>query len=129
MIPADPCLIRVRFATQALVLDPGANSLLSACVDGWFTLPYSVPNYLAGLLGQPTHSLSGGEAARVGLAVTRSCQAEGNIQLRITLLRVQVCPGFRIDGVRTPLDLHHCPGPRAGVRPVQAGVPEHFIFN
>ena len=31
----------------------GANSLLSACVDGWFTLPYSVPNYLAGLLGQP----------------------------------------------------------------------------
>ncbi|GAA3952682.1 fumarate reductase/succinate dehydrogenase flavoprotein subunit [Gordonia caeni] len=31
----------------------GANSLLSACVDGWFTLPYSVPNYLAGLLGEP----------------------------------------------------------------------------
>ncbi|WP_405485713.1 FAD-binding protein [Nocardia sp. NBC_00511] len=29
----------------------GANSLLSACVDGWFTLPYSVPNYLAGQLG------------------------------------------------------------------------------
>ncbi|NKZ14558.1 fumarate reductase/succinate dehydrogenase flavoprotein subunit [Mycolicibacterium septicum DSM 44393] len=29
----------------------GANSLLSACVDGWFTLPYSVPDYLAGLLG------------------------------------------------------------------------------
>ena len=29
----------------------GANSLLSACVDGWFTLPYAVPNYLAGLLG------------------------------------------------------------------------------
>ena len=29
----------------------GANSLLSACVDGWFTLPFSVPNYLAGLLG------------------------------------------------------------------------------
>jgi succinate dehydrogenase / fumarate reductase flavoprotein subunit len=25
----------------------GANSLLSACVDGWFTLPYSIPNYLA----------------------------------------------------------------------------------
>ncbi|QAY74878.1 fumarate reductase/succinate dehydrogenase flavoprotein subunit [Agromyces protaetiae] len=31
----------------------GANSLLSACVDGWFTLPYSIPNYLAGLLGTP----------------------------------------------------------------------------
>lgn len=30
----------------------GANSLLSACVDGWFTLPYSVPDYLAPLLGQ-----------------------------------------------------------------------------
>ncbi|MGJ3509936.1 fumarate reductase/succinate dehydrogenase flavoprotein subunit [Enemella sp. A6] len=29
----------------------GANSLLSACVDGWFTLPFSVPNYLAGLTG------------------------------------------------------------------------------
>ena len=39
----------------------GANSLLSACVDGWFTLPYSVPNYLAGLLGRPV--LPGDDAA------------------------------------------------------------------
>ncbi|OBF25266.1 fumarate reductase/succinate dehydrogenase flavoprotein subunit [Mycobacterium sp. ACS4331] len=31
----------------------GANSLLSACVDGWFTLPYSIPNHLAGQLGTP----------------------------------------------------------------------------
>ncbi len=31
----------------------GANSLLSACVDGWFTLPLSLPNYLAGCAGQP----------------------------------------------------------------------------
>ncbi|ADG74813.1 succinate dehydrogenase or fumarate reductase, flavoprotein subunit [Cellulomonas flavigena DSM 20109] len=31
----------------------GANSLLSACVDGWFTLPYAVPSYLAPLLGTP----------------------------------------------------------------------------
>ncbi|MDR1151993.1 MAG: fumarate reductase/succinate dehydrogenase flavoprotein subunit [Bifidobacteriaceae bacterium] len=31
----------------------GANSLLSGCVDGWFTLPYSVPNFLAGQLGEP----------------------------------------------------------------------------
>ena len=31
----------------------GASSLLSACVDGWFTLPYAVPNYLAPLLGEP----------------------------------------------------------------------------
>lgn len=30
----------------------GANSLLSACVDGWFTLPFSVPNYLSGHLGE-----------------------------------------------------------------------------
>ena len=29
----------------------GANSLLSACVDGWFTLPFAVPNYLSGQLG------------------------------------------------------------------------------
>lgn len=27
----------------------GANSLLSACVDGWFVLPASVPDWLAGL--------------------------------------------------------------------------------
>ncbi|MDR0504205.1 MAG: fumarate reductase/succinate dehydrogenase flavoprotein subunit [Bifidobacteriaceae bacterium] len=35
----------------------GANSLLSGCVDGWFTLPYAVPNYLAPLLGQPPLAL------------------------------------------------------------------------
>ncbi|MDO4909539.1 MAG: fumarate reductase/succinate dehydrogenase flavoprotein subunit [Corynebacterium sp.] len=29
----------------------GANSLLSASVDGWFTLPFTVPNYLGPLLG------------------------------------------------------------------------------
>ena len=29
----------------------GANSLLSSSVDGWFTLPFSVPNYLGPLLG------------------------------------------------------------------------------
>ncbi|WP_141564758.1 fumarate reductase/succinate dehydrogenase flavoprotein subunit [Dietzia alimentaria] len=29
----------------------GANSLLSASVDGWFTLPYSVPSHLATRLG------------------------------------------------------------------------------
>ncbi|EOM76015.1 fumarate reductase/succinate dehydrogenase flavoprotein subunit [Rhodococcus rhodnii] len=31
----------------------GANSLLSACVDGWFTLPYSIPNFLAPHIGSP----------------------------------------------------------------------------
>lgn len=30
----------------------GANSLLSASVDGWFTLPFTVPNYLADHLGE-----------------------------------------------------------------------------
>lgn len=29
----------------------GANSLLSACVDGWFTLPYAIPSYLSRRLG------------------------------------------------------------------------------
>ncbi len=29
----------------------GANSLLSASVDGWFTLPFTIPHYLAPLLG------------------------------------------------------------------------------
>ncbi len=31
----------------------GANSLLSACVDGMFTLPYTIPDYLAGHLNEP----------------------------------------------------------------------------
>ncbi|MGD7003082.1 fumarate reductase/succinate dehydrogenase flavoprotein subunit [Corynebacterium halotolerans] len=31
----------------------GANSLLSASVDGWFTLPFTVPNYLANYLNEP----------------------------------------------------------------------------
>ena len=35
----------------------GANSLLSACVDGWFTLPVTVPNYLESLLGSEPLSL------------------------------------------------------------------------
>lgn len=30
----------------------GANSLLSASVDGWFTIPFSVPNYLGQHLGE-----------------------------------------------------------------------------
>ncbi|GAB32414.1 succinate dehydrogenase flavoprotein subunit [Gordonia otitidis NBRC 100426] len=45
----------------------GANSLLSACVDGWFTLPYSVPNYLAPLLGEAPLPL---DHEAVGEAVT-----------------------------------------------------------
>ena len=47
----------------------GANSLLSASVDGWFTLPFTVPNYLAGHLNEEALSL---EAPEVTAAVTRS---------------------------------------------------------
>ena len=41
----------------------GANSLLSACVDGFFTLPYSVPNYLADLVGRPVLAADAPECA------------------------------------------------------------------
>ncbi|MBO3725401.1 fumarate reductase/succinate dehydrogenase flavoprotein subunit [Actinomyces bowdenii] len=40
----------------------GANSLLSACVDGWFTLPLAVPDYLAGLVGAPVLEAGAPEA-------------------------------------------------------------------
>ncbi|VEG29806.1 fumarate reductase/succinate dehydrogenase flavoprotein subunit [Actinomyces howellii] len=40
----------------------GANSLLSASVDGWFTLPLSVPGYLASLVGTPVLDASAAEA-------------------------------------------------------------------
>ena len=40
----------------------GANSLLSAWVDGWFTLPLAIPNYLAGLAGQPLLDVDAPEA-------------------------------------------------------------------
>ena len=47
----------------------GANSLLSASVDGWFTLPFTVPNFLAGHLNEEVLSL---EAEEVTAAVARS---------------------------------------------------------
>ncbi len=47
----------------------GANSLLSASVDGWFTLPFTIPNYLANHLGEEVLSL---EAPEVHEAVTRT---------------------------------------------------------
>ncbi|WP_306509353.1 fumarate reductase/succinate dehydrogenase flavoprotein subunit [Corynebacterium xerosis] len=47
----------------------GANSLLSASVDGWFTLPFSVPNYLGPLLGQDRLSE---DAAEVTEALDRA---------------------------------------------------------
>ena len=34
----------------------GANSLLSASVDGWFTIPFTVPNYLADHLNEPVYA-------------------------------------------------------------------------
>ncbi|WP_087117287.1 fumarate reductase/succinate dehydrogenase flavoprotein subunit [Corynebacterium urinipleomorphum] len=47
----------------------GANSLLSASVDGWFTLPFTVPNFLAGHLNEEVLSL---ESPEVAAAVNRS---------------------------------------------------------
>ncbi|AWB83263.1 fumarate reductase/succinate dehydrogenase flavoprotein subunit [Corynebacterium liangguodongii] len=47
----------------------GANSLLSASVDGWFTLPFTVPNYLAGHLGEEVLDI---DAPEVHEAVTRA---------------------------------------------------------
>ena len=43
----------------------GANSLLSASVDGWFTLPFTVPNYLANHLGEEKLSEDSQEAKDV----------------------------------------------------------------
>lgn len=40
----------------------GANSLLSASVDGWFTIPFTVPNYLGPLLGMERLSEDAPEA-------------------------------------------------------------------
>jgi len=36
----------------------GANSLLQACVDGYFIAPYTIPNYLAGELNLPKPDIS-----------------------------------------------------------------------
>ena len=47
----------------------GANSLLSASVDGWFTLPFTIPNYLAHHLGEAALDL---EAPEVKEALTRT---------------------------------------------------------
>ena len=48
----------------------GANSLLSASVDGWFTLPFTVPNYLAGHLGEEKLAEDSREAQDVVADVT-----------------------------------------------------------
>lgn len=67
----------------------GANSLLSASVDGWFTLPYSVANYLATHLGEERPAL--GDACVVD-AATRVAQ-------RLDALR-------SVRGHRTPASFH-----------------------
>ncbi|QNE88804.1 fumarate reductase/succinate dehydrogenase flavoprotein subunit [Corynebacterium incognita] len=60
----------------------GANSLLSASVDGWFTLPFTVPNYLAGKLGQDKLAEDSAEAAaaveRAQARIDRLMSVRGN---------------------------------------------------
>ena len=71
----------------------GANSLLSACVDGWFTLPFSIPNYLAPLLGA---RLPGADDACVRDAVVRAHE------------RTQAL--LAIGGTRGPVHFHRALG-------------------
>ena len=59
----------------------GANSLLSASVDGWFTLPFTIPNYLAGHLGEeklPEDSAAAQESvARAQQRIDRLMSVQG----------------------------------------------------
>ncbi|MDO5719327.1 MAG: fumarate reductase/succinate dehydrogenase flavoprotein subunit [Actinomycetaceae bacterium] len=60
----------------------GANSLLSACVDGWFVIPNVVPDYLAGILGQrrPDAASSAAQStlADAGERIQRLMRASGD---------------------------------------------------
>lgn len=57
----------------------GANSLLSASVDGWFTLPFTIPNYLGPLLGSERLSEDAPEAqAAIARAQARIDRLMGN---------------------------------------------------
>ena len=67
----------------------GANSLLSACVDGWFTLPLSVPNYLAALVGSEPIDLDAPEAV----------QAMREVEARVQRLSTN-------DGTVRPVEFH-----------------------
>jgi succinate dehydrogenase / fumarate reductase flavoprotein subunit len=67
----------------------GANSLLSASVDGWFVLPYAVMDYLAGRLGQ----------ARPALDSTAVLSAFERAQARTEAL-------LQVRGTRTPAEFH-----------------------
>ncbi len=67
----------------------GANSLLSACVDGWFTLPFTVPSYLAEHLGTPVLAP---DAPEVAAAVER--------------VRSRVERMLAVGGRRRPVEIH-----------------------
>ena len=49
----------------------GANSLLSSSVEGWFTLPFTIPNYLAPMLGDKIADVDS-PAAQEALARAKS---------------------------------------------------------
>ena len=67
----------------------GANSLLSASVDGWFVLPLAVPSYLAGLVGSRPLSPDAPEAL----------QAVADTRERIEAL-------MAVDGTHRPVWFH-----------------------
>jgi len=67
----------------------GANSLLSAAVDGWFALPLSVANYLAQHLGE----------ARIALDDAYVVDAVARVEQRLDALQ-------SINGHRTPTTFH-----------------------
>lgn len=71
----------------------GANSLLSASVDGWFTLPNTVPDYLAGLLNKPTLALDAPEVT----------EAIGAVNTRVEQL-------LAVGGTRRPSEFHRALG-------------------
>lgn len=89
----------------------GANSLLSACVDGWFTLPLAIPNYLADFVGQPVLAPDSSEAV-AGVQSVRS---------RIDCLLTN-------DGTTRPADFHRRLGDilyaHCGVSRTKAGLEE-----
>lgn len=84
----------------------GANSLLSACVDGWFTIPFSVPNYLSGLLGvalpEPTspavsEAVDGAEARTQALLAIKGTRSPGSFHRQLGEIMYDKC-GVTRDG-------------------------------
>ncbi len=58
----------------------GANSLLQACVDGYFVLPCTIGNYLADFVGQPLSVTSGEAFVHCQRAVRESIEELVQIQ-------------------------------------------------